>query len=156
MVDYHAKLPGRGVWILPDAATLKQLGRKKGLVEHELDAKLDVDAVIASIRAHVEQGVKDGLTMAAAAGALVVGRDRLLTAIQADSIVLVGVSSDAADRTVEDVTEAGQGPTIVRLPWTSEALGAIVGRKPIAAFGAPSSRPGSWLRRQLRRLSALG
>lgn len=156
VVDYHAKLPGRGLWILPDAETLKQLGRKKGLVEHELGARMDVDAVLASVRAHVLQGIKDGMTMAEAAGALVIGRERLTAAIQADAVVLVGISSDASERTVDEVRSAGEGLTIVALPWTSEELGAIVGRKPIAAFGAPSSRPGAWLRRQLRRLSALG
>lgn len=156
VVDYHAKLPGRGVWIHPDRDTVQQLGRKKGLIEHELGAKLDVDAVLRSLRTHVLQGVQDGMTMAEAAGTLVIGRERLTAAIQADAVLLVGVSSDAAERTVDEVRAAGEGLTIVPLPWTSEELGQIVGRKPIAAFGAPSSRPGAWLRRQLRRLSALG
>lgn len=156
IVDYRAKLPGRGVWLLPDADTLAQLGRKRGLVEKALGATLDVERVIADLRACVEQAIQDGMSMAAAAGEIVYGRERLETGLTEGRLHLVAISQDASDRTTTALRAVGSQATFVQVPWSSDQMGARIGRGPVAAVAPSSARAATHLRRQLRRLSRLG
>jgi predicted RNA-binding protein YlxR (DUF448 family) len=156
VVDYRARLPGRGVWILPERDRLAQLGRKKGAVEAALHARLDPDAVIASLRDAVVRAALDGLSQAAAGGALVGGFDRLTLALVEGRVDLVATAAGASERTLEGLRQAGPDATFVELPLDTDALGRRVGKGPLAAVGVTSARPAAHLRRQLRRLSRLG
>lgn len=156
IVDYRGKLPGRGVWVLPEAKSLAMLDKRKGFIEKKLGATLDVDGVRVQLREHVLHGVREGITFAAAAGVLIGGRDRLELALRQERVELVAVADDAAERTVRGLRAVGGDVPFIGIPVNSAALGDLVGRAPLAAIGAPQSRASVHLLRQLRRLSALG
>lgn len=158
VVDYRGRLPGRGVWITPTAEVLAMLPKRGGAVAKALGgATVDAEAIVSSLRDHVQRGVADGISMAAAGGALVRGRERLMSALMQERVRFVATASDAAPRTLDALQgAAGEEVTFVAVPWTAAELGARIGRGPIAAVGATSARPAAHLRRQLRRLQWLG
>lgn len=157
VVDYRGKLPGRGVWIWPDAKALSLLERKKGLVERQLRARMDPSAIRAQLASALDVALRDGLALSAAAGALVFGQDMVSQALQAGRLDRVVLAADTADRTADKVRLlAGDRAIVVDLDMTAEVLGARVGRCPTAVVGVTSSRATSHLRRQLRRLADLG
>ncbi len=154
--DPKATLPGRGAWILPDQERLRQLVRRKGVVESALGVNVDTAALVAEIRASIARSALDGLSIAAAAGALIGGQERLSEALLSGKVDLVVVASDAAERTLERLETAGEEAEFISSPWTSEQLGARVGRGALAAVGLTTVGSTRSARRWLRRLVAAG
>lgn len=156
IVDYRARLPGRGVWILPTAERLAGLARVAPRVTRELGAHVDAEAVVAAVHDAVLQAARDGIAIAAAAGVLVVGQERLAQALAEGRVDLVAVASDASPRTLRALERAGPDAAFVALPLTAATLGAQVGKGTLAAVGLQPARAAGHARRQLRRLIALG
>jgi predicted RNA-binding protein YlxR (DUF448 family) len=156
VIDYRARLPGRGVWIRPDAEALSRLPKKRAFIERQLRARLDVEAFVPQLRSLVERAVRDGLTQAAASGSLVGGMDRLTSALRAEEVVLVAKTNDVSPRTERTLLDAAGEVPIIGIPMSRDELGSLVGRAPLAAVGVPASPVTGHLRRQLRRLSSLG
>lgn len=156
VVDYHGRLPGRGVWITPTAAVLAALPKHAARIGQQLGARCDAGAVNESLRAAVDRAVLDGLSMAAAAGSLVLGADVLEAALREGRIGLVAVASDAAERTARNLQTAGPEAAFVQIHADVATVGRRVGRDRVAAVGVPVAGPASYLRTQLRRLSDLG
>ena len=105
----------------------------------------------------VSSAAQDGLSMAAAAGALVSGRDRLTRALRDGKVEMVVVAHDASERTVDEYRGAARtGIDVVMLPLDTAALGARVGKGPRAALGVRPISASTHLLRQLRRLRDLG
>lgn len=154
-VDYRGRAPGRGVWMSMAPEALAGLPRAAGRIGAQLEARCDAGAVLAQLRAAVELAAGHGLSQAAAAGALVLGHDVLVDALRSRRVDIVAVACDAAERTVASIGSAGQALT-VRLPWPATEVGRRVGREVVAVLGVPDATPTAHLRRQLRRLSALG
>ena len=112
----------------------------------------------------IRRAFEDGLSQAAAAGALVGGFAQLTDALDHGRVHWVIVASDASTRTIDDLkdrasrVETGDQPRVrfVEAPHTRDELGLRIGRGPRAALGILSSRAATHLRRQLRRLADLG
>ncbi len=156
VVDLRARLPGRGAWVHPDRACVEIASGRRGLLSRALDASVDATSLLERVRAAVESSALDGLSMAAAAGALVGGHDLLEGALRSGEVVEVVVASDASERTIDSLrSSAREGMAFTRVSLGREKLGARVGRGDRAALGILPSRAASPLRRQLRRLRAL-
>src|SRR5690606_31116084 len=82
VVDPRGRLPGRGAWLHPRRSCLDLLRKRRGVIERALGVSASVDDIEAQLREHVERALLDGLSMAAAAGALVGGRDLLEQALR--------------------------------------------------------------------------
>lgn len=157
VLDFRARLPGRGAWIHPSRACLDLLRRRKGVLKRALGAEGDVGALEAQLRDRVREAMLDGLSMAAAAGALVGGRDVLERALVEERVAEVIVASDASPRTVEALRRAaGDAVPFTVVDVDRETLGARIGKGARAAVGVLASSASVHLRRQLRRLRMLG
>ncbi len=156
-IDYRAKLPGRGGWVHPTAACVTTLEQRPGMLSRALDVDVTTAGLLARIRVVVMNAALDGLSMAAAAGALVGGADVLAEAVGKGQIVEIVVASDASPRTLADLEKICAGRMLfTTLPLDRDALGTRIGRGSRAALGVTASRATSHLRRQLRRLRGLG
>jgi len=158
VVDYRGRLPGRGAWVHPRRACVDEVVRHPGRLHHALRAKgLETADLSGQLRAAIDRAVADGLSLAAAGGALVAGFEALTRALGAGEVVEIAVASDAAERTVRQLrSAAGEDVPFTALPLDREALGSRVGRGPIAAVGVAPVGPSVHLRRQLRRSRELG
>jgi len=156
VVDPRGRLPGRGAWLHPRRSCLDLLRKRRGVIERALGVSASVDDIEAQLREHVERALLDGLSMAAAAGALVGGRDLLEQALREGLVVEVAIASDAADRTIGALRQvAAEDVEFTELPIDREALGHRIGKGARAAVGIRRSRATEHLRRQLRRLRML-
>jgi len=158
VVDLRGKLPGRGAWVHPHNECVTKLSRKPGMLKR---AMRGVPTGMADLRPRIEEALRraigDGFSLAAAAGALIGGAERLGQAIQKGQVVWVAVASDAADRTIDTLKRgAPEQVRFVKVPFTRAELGGVTGRGPRAALGVSSSRAATHLRLQLRRLRSLG
>lgn len=157
VVDWREKLPGRGAWVHPQAACVDKLDAKGGIVGHALDGGKIRRPLREQMTELALAGVLDGLSLAAAAGALIGGHDMLLAAIADGTIVTIILAEDASPRTVEDLRRAaGDAIPFTVVAIGRDALGGRIGRGARAAVGVTSSRAASHLRAQLRRLRSLG
>jgi ribosomal protein L7Ae-like RNA K-turn-binding protein len=112
---------------------------------------------MAQLMTAVHRATNDGVSQAAAAGALVGGHAKLVKSRDLGTVDMVIVASDASERTVRSLqTHADEEVVFVSVPVTTEQLGQRVGRGSRAALGVTASRAASHLRRQLHRLVALG
>jgi ribosomal protein L7Ae-like RNA K-turn-binding protein len=129
-----------------------------GAVTHAVgDGPVDLVGLGEQVRAAIVNAALDGLSQAAAAGAVIGGHDVLELALRDGRVVEMIVAKDASERTVADLREAA-GPEVpfTVLPIDRMGLGTRVGRGARAALGVLSSRAASHLVRQLRRLRVLG
>jgi len=112
----------------------------------------------AAIRDACLRGALDGLSIAAAAGSLVPGQDRVKRALLGGRVDTVALAHDLSQRTVSSIREVAEvaEAQVVRLDVSAETLGARVGRGPTGVVAIGSARPGRAARRWLRRLFALG
>ena len=157
VVDARGTLPGRGVWVWPDAAMRRALPKQVGRVAKGLGVAVDPAALDAAIVSACTRAVLDGLSIAAAAGALVPGQDRVGRALLAGRLEAVVLCDDLSSRTRDTVRAQTDGVALlVTLPLSSVEVGARTGRGPTGVFGVPPARPARHLLRWLRRLHALG
>lgn len=158
VVDYRARLPGRGAWVHPRRECVAEAVLHPG----RLAKALHVDAVDAStlevdLRSAVLRAAADGLSLAAAGGALLGGHDVLTRALESRQVAEIALASDAAERTERDLRRvATEAVPFTVLSLDRDALGARVGRSPLAAVGVLAEGASVHLRRQLRRLRDLG
>ena len=157
VVDLRARLPGRGAWLHARRSCVERAEARPEGLRRTLKSQVRTEGLGVAIREAVIRSALDGLSMAAAAGALVGGHDLLEDALANGRISEVVVAVDASERTIADLRKAaGESVAFVRLPLDREALGARVGRGPRAALGVGASRATHHLRMQLRRLLDLG
>ncbi len=157
VVDYRGKLPGRGAWVHPTRACIEALQARSGGLARAFKHPVDTSGLLEAIRAQVVAATLDGLSMAAAAGALFGGREVLEEAIRSGRVVEMIVASDAAVRTVDQLRAiAGEAMVITPVPLGKEDLGRRIGKGARAVLGVAASRAASHLRRQLTRLRSLG
>lgn len=164
VIDLRGKLPGRGAWLHADLECLRAVDsdpqkifralvrgdrenpprtRAPGDLEHQL-------------REAVLRAVLEGLSLAAAGGALVSGHDALENAVMKGEIAEIVTASDASDRTVKDLTANHDKIDVTHLPIDRTTLGARIGVAPRAAIGLVRSTAFRHLRSQLRLLRSLG
>ncbi|MCA9567102.1 MAG: DUF448 domain-containing protein, partial [Myxococcales bacterium] len=155
VVDFRGKLPGRGAWSHPGC--LAELEQKPGMLKRSLKIVPPAGPWVADYRAAVERALLDGISQAAAAGALVGGHERLKLAMVDDEVTWVLLASDIAEGTEKKLRAAAlERVRFQRVPIASADLGDRVGKGPRAAVGVRPSRATAHLVRQLRRLASLG
>jgi len=157
VVDYYGRLPGRGAWVHCQHECIEALVRRPATVARALKHQVDVADLGAWIVRAVVRAVEDGLSLAAAGGALVGGHDALERALEEGRIAEVVVASDASERTVGGLRRvAGDDVPFVVLSATREALGTRVGKRSRAALGVLVAPASTHLLRQLHRLRNVG
>ncbi len=156
-VDYRGRLPGRGAWVHPIRACVEAVERKPGLLSRAFKQEIREAVLLAPLRALVEAAALDGLSQAAAAGAIVFGHDVVEAAVARGEVAQLWVAKDASDRTVGVVqTMAGEKIPVVIGPCDKDTLGRRIGRGPVAIVGSTPAEACAHLRVQLRRLRSLG
>jgi predicted RNA-binding protein YlxR (DUF448 family) len=157
VVDYYGRLPGRGAWVHCQRECVDALVRKPAAVARALKHRVDLTELGSRLRRAVARAVEDGLSQAAAGGALVGGHDALERALADGRVVELVVASDASARTVADLRRAASDEvrfTVVSA--TREVLGGRVGQGPRAAVGVVVAPASTHLQRQLHRLRNVG
>ncbi len=157
VVDLKGSLPGRGAWVHPTRACVGKLQSHGGILGRTLRGQVDTAGLEVAMREAILHHVLNALSLAAAAGSLVGGRDVLEKALREQRIVAVVVASDASERTLRALQQvASEQVPFTPLPLDRDSLGARVGRAPRAALGVLDTRASTSLRRGLRRLRDLG
>ena len=156
-VDLRGKLPGKGVWIHSADACVSRLEKSPGILHRGLGSTPSTEKLRVDLTQMIRFAVRDGLSMAAASGALVGGKRLLEKAIKNGSVRHVVFASDASERTVSEFLGLPSEDLIsVQLTLNRDALGAAIGKGERAALGIRSCRGSMHLIRQLRRLRGLG
>ncbi len=154
-VDYRARLPGRGAWVLPRRAELEKLERRPGMLTRHLGPDLDGGGLLEQVRAANLRATLDALTLAMRAGVLVGGKDGVRGALASDKALAVVLASDCSPRLAEDLRRRAEPKLVVELPLDSNALGARVGKGARSALALLRSKPGRKLLRELHRIDTL-
>ncbi len=155
VVDFRGKLPGRGAWVHP--AELATLEARPGVLRRAFKQNVPAGPWESQYRAALERAVADGLSMAAAAGALASGHDVLVEALKSGEIVELAFAADCADRTRRSIeSHADDSIPVTVLHADASTLGGWIGRGSRAAVGVRPSRSATHLLRQLRRVRRLG
>jgi predicted RNA-binding protein YlxR (DUF448 family) len=155
-VDLRGRLPGRGAWVHLDAACLRAVEKDGGALARALKSPAAASGLVDAVRAQLGLALLDGLSLAAAGGALVGGADVLLAALRQGEIAELVVASDAAERSVRNLREAAPDVPATVVDLTRDALGTRIGSPPRAAVGVRPATAASHLLRTLRRLRATG
>jgi uncharacterized protein len=156
VVDLKGSLPGRGAWVHPTTACVTAVEADPRLLHRAFDAPTATEGLLASSREVVHRALLDGLSLAAAGGAVIGGHDAIENAARLGQLVALILASDAAERTVKDVIAAGPELPVTRLTLDRDSLGRRVGQAPRAALGVTRDRAAAHLVRQLHRLRGLG
>lgn len=155
VVDFRGKLPGRGAWAHPRC--LPVVEQRPGMLKRGLKVVPPSGPWVASYREALERAIEDGLSMAAAAGALVGGQERMVAALRKGEVPQVILASDIAAGSEKKLrAAAGDQVLFTRIHLDTGSLGERVGKGPRAGVGVRSSRSATHLIRQLRRLRGLG
>lgn len=154
-VDYRAKLPGRGAWILPTRVVIEAAEKKPGQIQRALEEpKARVDGLLERMRAANERAVLDMLSLAARSGCLHSGADAVRDALQDDTFAVL-VASDASERSVADVTGRRTDLPVFPMPLGREELGRRIGKGPRAVVAVGRGAPARALIHELRRMMDL-
>lgn len=127
------------------------------MLKRALKVSVPAGPWVEQYRSALERAIRDGLSMAGAAGALVGGQVVLSGALQRGEVLEVVLAQDCAARTERAIRDsAGEGVEFTRLSMAAADIGQLLGRGPRAAIGVRRSRSAIHLQRQLRRLRSLG
>jgi len=153
VVDLRRRLPGRGAWVHPRATCLEASSRA---LSRAFRARTEAGDLVSLVRERLRHAASDGLSLAAAAGAIHGGRSAVqqLLADEAASHILVAV--DASERARRQAAAMAGSVPMVQTWWTMADLGRLTGRRPRAMVAIRPVRASQHLRRQLRRLRQLG
>jgi predicted RNA-binding protein YlxR (DUF448 family)/ribosomal protein L7Ae-like RNA K-turn-binding protein len=154
-VDYRARLPGRGAWVLPRRETIEKLQKHPGMLTRHLGPNLDASGLLERVRAANLAATLDALTLAMRAGVLVGGKDGVRGAISSDKALAVVLASDCSPRLAEDLRRRAEPKLVVELPLGSNDLGARIGKGARASLAVLRSKPGRKLLRELHRIDSL-
>jgi len=128
--DLARKLPGRGMWVAADRASVETAARK-GLFSRSAKAKLSAPADLADqVDRLLARRVLDGLGLAKRAGDLISGFEKVAAALSAGKAAwLVEAADGAADGRRKILSAARKSPKPPRLIGTYDAseLGLALG-----------------------------
>jgi uncharacterized protein len=128
--DVARKLPGRGLWVAADRASVTAAA-KKGLFSRAAKAKLSVAGDLADqVESLLTRRVLDGLGLAKRAGDLISGFDKVAAALAAGRVAwLVEAADGATDGRRKILSLARKSPRTPKLigVYTVEQLGLALG-----------------------------
>ena len=128
--DLARKLPGRGMWVAADRASVAAAA-KKGLFARSAKAKLSASPDLPDqVEALLRRRVLDGLGLAKRAGDLISGFEKVAAALSAGKAAwLIEAADGAADgrRKSSNVARKSPNPPQVLGLFTAEELGLALG-----------------------------
>ena len=128
--DLARKLPGRGMWVAADRASVAA-ATKKGLFARSAKAKLSASPDLPDqVEALLRRRVLDGLGLAKRAGDLISGFEKVAAALGAGKAAwLIEAADGAADgrRKISNVARKSPNPPQVIGLFTAEELGLALG-----------------------------
>ncbi len=154
-VDYGAKLPGRGAWVVPTRAAIESIERSPKLVRKSLRRDVDARGLLDKVIAANDIAVMHALTLAARSGSLVAGGQRVRDSIASGNALAAIFASDCSPRMKADIISRCKGQTCVELPLTLDELGGRIGKGQRAVLIVISSSTGRNLLRELDCMLAL-
>ena len=155
-VDLRGRLPGRGAWIHPAKECVDRAVKRPESLSRALKRSVRAVDLEDRLRESVVLALRDGLSLAAAAGGLVGGKDQLVAALKGKQVVEVCLAKDASPRFLQEVQAAAADIPFTELPLDRQELGVQIGAGLRAAVGVLSTDACVHLRRQLQRLRRLG
>lgn len=146
IVDYRAKLPGRGAYVCPKLSCIKQAMRKRRL-ERALKSEgpLQYQALPERIVETIRSRILSLLGLAAKAGGLVSGWNG--TRANWDKLKLTLIAQDASENTLRRFSNRVH----VKMGLTKAELGQAIGESPRSVIGITDGRLAEELERELRR-----
>lgn len=128
--DLAAKLPGRGMWVAADRASV-EVAAKKGLFSRSAKAKLSAPSGLADeVESLLAKRLLAGLGLARRAGDLISGFEKVSAAVASGKAAwLIEASDGAADGRRKMLAVARKSPNPPRLiaVFTAEELGLALG-----------------------------
>ncbi|MGB5092672.1 MAG: RNA-binding protein [Parvibaculum sp.] len=164
MADPAARLPGRGMWVTARRESVEQAMRK-GLFARAAKARVTVPPTLADdVEAMLARRAAETLGLARKASALVMGFEKVLTAISSGKAILLIEARDGAEdgrRKIEQrlrVVEEAGGPAnvpVLRSLWSDE-MGLALGRANVVHAALIQSRMRVKVEGDLARLDLYG
>ena len=154
-VDYRAKLPGRGAWVLPERAVLQALEAKPKILRLAFRQPVSSAGILEKVQEANRRALGDALSIAARAGALVGGGKRVREAIASKNCIALLFASDASARMRQDLMGRESSVFSLNMEHDCVELGSRIGKGPRSAIAVMSSKPGRHLKRELQRHAAL-
>ena len=149
VADLKNKLPGRGVWVTADRASIDQAIKTKAC-QKSLKRPVTIDPRMPDIiEGLLWKSALDALSFANKAGALVLGFERVLAALDSGKIAAVIHASDAGADGLRKLESARSRVETTDLPiksidcFSNEQLSLALGRPNVvhaALFDAPAAR----------------
>ena len=157
VVDFKARLPGAGVWVHRDKACISEIEARPAVLRRGLGVTPDTSELLFTIRQLVLTSILDGLSMAAAGGAIVGGKVALVEALKGGEISAMLFASDISDRSLGELVQADHSSCLkINLPLDKCTLGVQVGKGPRAAVGVLQQNVSVHLRQRLQWWQRLG
>jgi predicted RNA-binding protein YlxR (DUF448 family) len=154
--DLAAKLPGRGMWVAADRASV-DLAVKKGMFSRSAKAKLTAPADLANlVEALLRRRLVDGLGLAKRAGDLISGYEKVAAALTAGKAAwLVEAADGSADgrRKILNVARRSPNPPQVIGLFTAEELGLALGAENVIHTAFLAGRAANRWTADVRRLA---
>lgn len=143
VADLARKLPGRGVWVAADRASVER-ARKQGLFARALRKKLQVSADLEDgIETLMRARLLSGLGLARKAGELVTGFEKTQSAIVAGKAAFLVEAADGAHdgrRKMLDVRRRSASPPRVVGLFDSDELGLALGAENVVHLALLAGR----------------
>lgn len=128
--DLARKLPGRGIWVAADRASV-ETAAKKGLFSRAAKTRLIAPADLAdTVDTLLAKRVLDGLGLARRAGSIISGFEKVLSSIRGGKAAwLIEATDGAADgrRKLLSATRTSPSPPRLFAVFSSEELGLALG-----------------------------
>ena len=157
VVDFKARLPGAGVWVHRDSDCISEVEARPAILRRGLGVTPDTGELLTTVRKLVLTSILDGLSMAAAGGAIIGGKVALLEAINAGQICALLFASNISERSFKEFDQANHSSfPVINLPLDTSALGVQVGKGPRAAVGVLQQNVSVHLRQRLQWWERLG
>ena len=141
--DLARKLPGRGMWVAADRASVETAARK-GLFSRSAKAKLSASPDLADqVDSLLRRRVLDGLGLAKRAGDLISGYEKVASALNAGRAAWVIEAADgAADGRRKILNVARKSPRAPKLLglYSNEELGLALGGENVIHTGFLAGR----------------
>jgi hypothetical protein len=154
-VDYRAKLPGRGAWVLPEKGVLERLEKQPKLLQRAFRRPVETEGILQKVQDSNRLAVQNALSLAARSGVLIGGGKRVREALAGPRCLGVIFAEDASPRLKRDLLSRVTDLLGYELTADRVALGAQIGKGPRAALAIIDSQPGRHLIRELQRHHAL-
>jgi predicted RNA-binding protein YlxR (DUF448 family) len=149
--DLGERLPGRGLWVSADAATLRQACNKK-LFARAAKAQVSVaDDLVERVEALLVKRCQDIIRLARRSDRLVYGYDRVLEVLEAQGAGLVLIAIDAGGAREDVIYAARKTPVVSGLK--SGEMGEAAGKGVVSYLTVQRGGLAESLKRECERLT---